>query len=75
MPFIFLFLIPSSLEYANFLIELIPSAGLTTKLTRLQPRAPDFLGAPKRPHKGLNEFGLMYVTCEILKISVQFYQI
>ena len=27
----------------------ICSAGLTTRLTRLQPRAPDFLGAPKRP--------------------------
>ena len=26
------------------------SAGLTTRLTRLQPRAPDFLGAPERPH-------------------------
>ena len=25
------------------------SAGLTTRLTRLQPRAPDFLGAPERP--------------------------
>ena len=44
------------------------SAGLTTRLTRLQPRAPDFLGAPKRPCKGLNEFGLMYAIREILKI-------
>ena len=54
------------------------SAGLTTRLTRLQPRAPDFLGAPKRPHprKGLNEFRLMYEIREIIKIVlVQFYQI
>ena len=54
------------------------SAGLTTRLTRLQPRAPDFLGAPERPHprKGLNEFSLMDEIREIMKIVlVQFYQI
>ena len=58
--------------------QLVTSAGLTTRLTRLQPRAPDFLGAPKRPHprKGLNEFRLMYEIREIIKIVlVQFYQI
>ena len=55
-----------------------PSAGLTTRLTRLQPRAPDFLGAPERPRprKGLNEFSLMCEIREIMKIVlVQFYQI
>ena len=53
-------------------------AGLTTRLTRLQPRAPDFSGAPKRPRprKGLNEFSLMCEIREIMKIVlVQFYQI
>ena len=51
------------------------STGLTTRLTRLQPRAPDFLGAPKRPHprKGLNEFSLVCEIPEIMKIVlVQF---
>ena len=50
------------------------SAGLTTRLTRLQPRAPDFSGAPKG--QGLNEFSLMCEIREIMKIVlVQFYQI
>ena len=36
------------------------SAGLTTRLTRLQPRAPDFLGAPERPRprEGLSSLAL-----------------
>ena len=54
------------------------SAGLTTRLTRLQPRAPDFLGPPKRPRprKGLNEFSLMCEIREIMKIVlVQFHLI
>ena len=48
----------------------VTSAGLTTRLTRLQPRAPDFLGAPERPHprKGLNEFSLVCEIREIMKI-------
>ena len=54
------------------------NAGLTTRLTRLQPRAPDFLGAPERsrPLEGLNEFSLMCEIRDIMNIVlVQFCQI
>ena len=51
------------------------SAGLTTRLKGLQPRAPHFRDPKGLVIKGLSEFGLMYVIREILKILVQFYQI
>ena len=52
---------PTRTVCQGVVIMSIPTAraGLTTRLTRLQSRAPDFLGAPKWPRKNLNEFGLL----------------
>ena len=36
-------------DFLSAIMCRVGSAGLTTRLTRLQPRAPDFLGAPEKP--------------------------